>query len=107
MTPRARSAWRTPSGTTCSRPSRPRSPCTSKSVSRIEALLFLHFVALLVHALIERDVRPALAAGAITELPLYPEDRDCNAPSTARILELFSPLQRHLLCRKGREAAAA
>jgi hypothetical protein len=60
-----------------------------------------------VHALIERDVRPALAAGAITELPLYPEDRDCNAPSTARILELFSPLQRHLLCRKGREAAAA
>jgi hypothetical protein len=74
-----------------------------KSISRIEALLFLHFVALLVHALIERDVRTAMATGAIPELPLYPEDRACKAPSAARILELFSPVQRHhLLDKAGR-----
>jgi len=77
-------------------------PVLLKSISRIEALLFLHFVALLVHALIEREVRTAMTARAIRALPLYPEDRDCQAPSTDRILEVFRPLQRHLLCQEGR-----
>jgi hypothetical protein len=75
-------------------------PVYLKSISRIEALLFLHFVALLVHALIERDVRAAMVTKAIPELPLYPEDRVCKAPSAARILELFSLLQRHQLLGK-------
>jgi transposase len=77
-------------------------PMCLKSVSRIEALLFLLFVALLVHALIEREVRAAMAARDIKALPLYPEDRECKAPSTDRILEVFGPLQRHLLSHKGR-----
>ena len=77
-------------------------PMFLKSVSRIEAVLALHFVALLVHALLEREVRRAMVRRGIKELPLYPEDRDCKAPSTDRILELFAPLQRHLLCTDGR-----
>jgi len=77
-------------------------PMYLKSISRIEAVLALHFVALLVHALLEREVRRAMARRGIAELPLYPEDRDCRAPSTDRILELFAPLQRHLLCKAGR-----
>lgn len=77
-------------------------PMFLKSASRIEAVLFLLFVALLVHALIEREVRAAMAARGIKTVPLYPEDRECQAPSTDRILELFGPLQRHLLCHKGR-----
>lgn len=77
-------------------------PMYLKSVSRIEALLALHFVALLVHALVEREVRRAMASRGIKELPLYPEERDCRAPSTARILETFAPLQRHLLGQDGR-----
>jgi transposase len=78
-------------------------PVYLKSISRIEALCVLHFIALLVHALIEREVRAAMATGAIPELPLYPEDRACKAPSAARILEIFSPLQRHhLLDKAGR-----
>jgi transposase len=77
-------------------------PMYLKSISRIEALLALHFVALLVHALLEREVRRAMGRRGITELPLYPEDRDCKAPSTDRILETFAPLQRHLLCKAGR-----
>jgi transposase len=77
-------------------------PMYLKSISRIEALLALHFVALLVHALLEREVRRAMARRGIAELPLYPEDRDCKAPSTARILEVFAPLQRHLLYKAGR-----
>lgn len=77
-------------------------PVFLKNISRIEALLFLHFVALLVHALIEREVRTAMAVREIRAVPLYPEDRDCKAPSTDRILEVFGPLQRHLLCQEGR-----
>jgi len=77
-------------------------PIYLKSISRIEALLFVHFVALMVHALIERQLRTAMATKEVSELPLYPEDRDCKAPSTARILEVFEMLQRHLLCRRGK-----
>lgn len=76
-------------------------PVYLKSISRLEALLALQFIALLVHALLEREVRRAMARRGIAELPLYPEDRDCKAPSTDRILETFAPLQRHLLYKAG------
>lgn len=72
-------------------------PMYLKSIGRIEALLALHFVALLVHALLEREVRRAMTSRGIKEIPLYPEERACPAPSADRILEIFSPLQRHLL----------
>ncbi len=77
-------------------------PVFLKRVSRIEALLFLYFIALLVQALLEREVRRAMAREHIERLPLYPEERECRAPSTERILELFAPLQRNRLWRKGR-----
>lgn len=74
-------------------------PVFLKNSSRIEALFFLHFVALLVKALLERQVRRAMADRGIKRLPLYPEDRECRAPSAERILETFRSLQRHLLCK--------
>ncbi|MBA4182115.1 MAG: transposase [Anaerolinea sp.] len=77
-------------------------PVWLKNVSRIEALLFLYFVALLVHALLEREVRRAMARTKLQQLPLYPEERECQAPSTERILDTFAPLQRHRLRDKGR-----
>lgn len=77
-------------------------PVWLKNVSRIEALLFLYFIALLVHALLEREVRQGMAKANISSLPLYPEERDCRAPSTERILDLFRPLQRHRLNKNGR-----
>ena len=77
-------------------------PMWLKNVSRIEALLFLYFVALLVHALLERDVRRGRAREQLDRLPLYPEERECRAPSTERILDVFAPLQRHRLRKKGR-----
>ena len=76
-------------------------PVFLHSSSRIEALFFLHFVALLLNALLERQVRHAMAARGIKKLPLYPEDRDCRAPSAERILETFGSLQRHLLRKDG------
>jgi len=72
-------------------------PVWLKKPERIEALLFLYFVALLVHALLERELRREMEVRGIKNLPLYPEDRECKAPSTERTLELFAPLQRHRL----------
>ncbi len=76
-------------------------PVWLKNVARIEALLFLYFVALLVHALLERELRQGMARERVESLPLYPEERECRAPSTERILDLFAPLQRHRLYKHG------
>jgi transposase len=76
------------------------SPVWLKNIDRIEALLFLYFIALLVHALLERELRQGMAKAKIPSLPLYPEERDCRAPATERILDLFQPLQRHRLFRR-------
>jgi transposase len=72
-------------------------PVYLKKVTRIEGLLFLYFIALLVQALLEREIRLAMAREKIDILPLYPEERECRAPSTERILRVFEPLQRHRL----------
>jgi hypothetical protein len=51
----------------------------------------------LVHALIEKELRQAMRDGAIANLPLYPEERACAAPTAARVLEVFEPLCAHEL----------
>jgi transposase len=65
--------------------------------ARIEALLCCHFLALLIHALIERQIRAAMHTAGQRSLALYPEDRDCPAPSAARVLDIFADLTRHHL----------
>ena len=65
--------------------------------ARIEGLMTCHFVALLVHALVELEVRRAMAACAMKKIPLYPEDRACASPSAARIFEVFDGLARRRL----------
>ncbi len=72
-----------------------------KKVTRIEGVLFLYFVALLVRALIEREIRRNMEAEELATLPLYPEDRDCAAPTAERILSIFAPIQRHGLVANG------
>jgi transposase len=76
-------------------------PVFLKDVARIEGLLCCHFVALLTQALVERQIRRAMAASGITSIPLYPEDRECGAPSAPRIFEIFSGLARHDLVSNG------
>lgn len=72
-------------------------PVELKSDRRIDALGFCLYAALLVHALIERQLRQAMAAAAITTLPLYHEDRACKAPTATRVLELLDPLARTVI----------
>jgi hypothetical protein len=56
----------------------------------------------LVGALIERQARRAMAADATAAIPLYPEERDCTAPSAARLLEIFDGIERHRIMLAGR-----
>lgn len=78
-------------------------PVLLKSPARIEALLLCYFISLLVHALLERQVRLAMRARRIRSLPLYPEGRPSRAPSSYRVLEAFLPLARHRLKLEDRE----
>lgn len=76
-------------------------PVTLKSPARIEALFACQFIALLACCLIERELRGAMTRQQISELPLYPEDRACTAPTASRVFDHLAPLQRHHLIRDG------
>lgn len=76
-------------------------PITLKSPARIEALFACHFIALLCCCLIERELRAAMVREGVAELPLYHEDRSCNAPTAARVFACFADVQRHHLTRDG------
>ena len=72
-------------------------PVWIKTPPRIEAIFLCHFVALLISALIERQIRMAMEAAQIARIPLYPELRGCAAPSADRIFEIFAHVARHEL----------
>jgi transposase len=76
-------------------------PVLLKNEGRVEALFFVYFLALLVQALIERELRRAMQRQGVDSLPLYPEERTTQRPTTEQIFRLFSLLQRHLLKYKG------
>lgn len=76
-------------------------PVLLHNPARIEALFCCQFLALLICALIERVVRHGMRTAALDNIALYPEFRDCKAPSTERILEIFSTVARHQLHRDG------
>jgi len=76
-------------------------PAYLKEVSRIESYLCLYYFVLVVQALIEREVRKQMANKDVASLPLYSEGRECRAPSTRRIFDLFDNIQRHELGQKG------
>lgn len=77
-------------------------PVFLKNPARIEAFFTVYFFALLVQALIERELRQAMKREHLKALPLYPEERSCKRPTTEQILRLFSLAERHVLTRAGR-----
>jgi transposase len=78
-------------------------PVFLKNEARIEAFFFVYFLVLMLHALIERELRLAMEREKIDQLPLYPEGRACRRPTTEHILRLFALTQRHRLMHRGRE----
>jgi hypothetical protein len=79
-------------------------PVYLKTPHRIEALLLCQFLALLTEALIEREIRAAMKAAELGNIPLYPELRACPAPSAPRVLDIFTGVARHHLIDHGRVA---
>ena len=70
-------------------------PVFLKNPERIEALLFLYFIALLIDGLIERGVRRAMTAEGLASIPIYPESRACQRPTAAKIYDLFRDVRVH------------
>jgi transposase len=78
-------------------------PIYLKSVTRIQGLLAVYFLALIVQTLLERELRQAMERAKIESLPLYPEDRACRCPTARKVIDLFDGVQRHELEQPGRE----
>jgi len=68
-----------------------------KEASRIQALLCVYFFALLVEALLEREVRRAMERSGMKDLPLYPESRPGRRPTARTLIDLFEDVQRRTL----------
>ena len=79
-------------------------PVYLKAVHRIQSLLCVYFFALLVEALLERQLRQAMQRNEIEALPMYPEGRPCRWPTARRVLDLFESVQRHTLVQGQRPA---
>jgi hypothetical protein len=76
-------------------------PLWLRNPARIEGLFCCQFLALLVSALIERQIRQAMRDANTNDIPLYPEFRACTAPSTDRILTVLADLTRQELYDRG------
>lgn len=72
-------------------------PVFLQNPGRIEAFFTVYFLALLVQALIEREIRLAMQREHIEHLPLYAEHRRCKRPTTEQVLRLFDLTTRHTL----------
>ena len=72
-------------------------PVHLHSPTRIVAFLCVYFFALLIEALLERELRRQMESAEIDALPLYPEGRPCRYPTARRVIDLFDNVQRHAL----------
>jgi transposase len=64
-------------------------PLLFKKIERIEANMFGFFIALVVQALIEREVRNKMKEQKIDKIRVYPEQREASHPTTSKILDRF------------------
>jgi transposase len=72
-------------------------PIWLKKNTRIEALMFLEFIAQMVAALIERELRQKMAEKNIELLCSLPEGRPSKAPTIEQVLRLFENQNKHAL----------
>ena len=72
-------------------------PVWIKTIPRIEAIFLCHFIALLISALIERQIRMAMKAAEIARIPACPELRGEPLRPGDRIFEIFAHIARHEL----------
>jgi transposase len=77
-------------------------PLLFKKIRRVEANMFLFFMALLIQALLERELRKKLAERGAPPLKLYPEDRDAPHPTTSQLFKTFERLSTYAIIEDGR-----
>jgi len=76
-------------------------PLLFKKIERIEAILFLFFLALILQAVIERQVRLKMKTDKIDAIPIYPEDRPASHPTTTKIFDRFYDVSTYRLMEAG------
>jgi transposase len=77
-------------------------PVFLKNGARVEAFFCVYFLALLVQALVERELRQGMRRAGVSELPLYPEERVCQRPTAEQVFRLFSLTARNDLSLAGK-----
>ncbi len=70
-------------------------PTLFKNVERVEAIMLLFYLALILQAVIEREVRQTMKAFDIEALSIYPEHRLAYHPTTAKIFERFQDISNY------------
>jgi transposase len=77
-------------------------PLLFKKIGRVEAIMFLFFLALMIQAIIEREVRLKMKKEGIKTLPIYPESRDAYHPTTSKILDTFDGISSYRVTIEGK-----
>lgn len=67
-------------------------PIYLKKTTRLEAMLFLHFVALMVLSLMERNIRRSMVEQDIGKLPILPQGMNTNTPTWSNLKYFFRQL---------------
>ena len=67
-------------------------PLLFKNIERIEANMFGFFIALVIQALIEREVRNKMKEQKIETVRVYPEQREATHPTTCKIMDRFDSI---------------
>ncbi len=70
-------------------------PVYLKRPERVIAYLHMHVMSLMIATLIERQLRLAMKKNKIESLPIYPEERLCEYPTTFDIVRLFKNVERY------------
>ena len=76
-------------------------PVFIKKVKRIEAILFLYFVALMIVSLIERKIRINMAKAKIAKLPIFPQAMNTKKPTWNNIRYFFRNVHYSQIIRDG------
>ena len=72
-------------------------PIFFKNIQRVEANMFLFFIALIIQSLLEREVRKMMLQNKINSIDVYPEERESKSPTTNSIMNLFDKNYRYEL----------
>jgi transposase len=75
-------------------------PLLFKKIRRVEANMFVFFIALLLQALLERELRKQLTQRGLPPLRLYPEDRDALHPTASQLFKTFDRLCTYTITRE-------